>query len=357
VAGTVRSSVDVALEAKHAFETLVDELSLALADRGLKLDRRSVGGRIFEGDLEVGNITEWKAGEKISVVWHPKSWEKGTASELKITFSPSSGGTLVAVEQRGWDGVLGDAGDELLGWFAAEVASSMLSASSPSRLGDWMTDRKARRPSGAQSRGFYRNPTYHWPNFLAVLDALALGPGDHMLEVGCGGGAFLSEALKSGCLASAVDHSPDMVSLASDVNREAVAQKRLRIEVGEADALPFPDEAFSCAVMTGVFNFLPDPQRALEEVCRVLGGGGRLVLFTGTKELRGTPAAPEPMASRLRFYEDDEIKALVKRAGFGSVKVEHPSLYENAKKAGVPQEDLELFKGTRGSQLVVARKA
>ena len=356
VTGTVRTSVDVALTPKQAFDNLLDEIKLALMDRGMKLDSESVGGRILEGDVEVGAIKEWVADERISIIWHPKSWDKTTTSELTILISASDGGATVAIEQRDWGRVVGDDGAELLGWFAKEVASSLLSASAPNRLGDWITDRRARRPSGAQSRDFYRNPVYHWPNFLAILDTLALRPDDHLLEVGCGGGAFLSEALKSGCRASAVDHSLDMVRLASEVNRESIAKGRLRVEVGEADELPYQDGSFTCAVMTGVFNFIADPLEALKEVCRVLGKGGRLVIFSGTKELRGTPAAPEPAASRLHFYEDSEIEDLARRAGFHAVKVEHPSLLENAKKAGVPEADLGLFRGTSGSQLVVARK-
>ena len=100
-----------------------------------------------------------------------------------------------------------------------------------------------------------------------------------------------------------------MVRLARDVNRDAISQNRLEIREGEAHSLPYPDGIFTCAVMTGVFNFIQDPLKALSEIRRVLAGGGRFVLFTGSKELRGTPAAPEPMASRLHFYEDRNWKS------------------------------------------------
>ena len=278
-------------------------------------------------------------------------------SRLLILFTPASGGTKIAVESRGWGNVLADESRELLGWFTSEVVASLLSASAPKQFGDWLTDRRARRPSGPGSRKTYRNPTYHWPNFLAILRVLNLQPNDNLLEVGCGGGAFLHQALKSGCQASAIDHSPDMVRLTSKTNRDFIARNQLRVEVGEAGDLPFNSGSFSCAVMTGDLGFIPDASRAFNEVFRVLRNGGRFVVFTSSKEMRGTPAAPEPMASRIRFYDDDELEDLARDAGFNDVRVSHPSLFEFAKKAGVPKSDLRLFRGTSSSQMVICCKS
>jgi SAM-dependent methyltransferase len=222
-------------------------------------------------------------------------------------------------------------------------------------LGDWITDRKTRRPSGPQARAFYRDPLYHRPNFKAILNVLGLKDDDYLLEVGCGGGAFLEEALRSGCKAAAIDHSSEMVKLAREVNREAVSRNRLEIREGEADSLPYSEGTFTCAVMTGVFGFISDPLKALSEIRRVLVRGGRLVLFTGSKELRGTPAAPEPMASRLHFYEDQELEELARKAGFDEATVERPDFEQSAREVGIPEESLGLFKGRTGGQLLVAR--
>src|SRR5260370_8153522 len=73
--------------------------------------------------------------------------------------------------------------------------------------------------------------------------------------------------------------------------------------------------------MTGVLGFLPDPIAALREIRRVLGEGGRLVVLGSDPTMRGTPAAPEPMASRLRFYGDDELRRLALEAGFDRANV------------------------------------
>jgi ubiquinone/menaquinone biosynthesis C-methylase UbiE len=331
---SLRISLDVSLTPKQAFDAFVDELALAMNDRGMTFNTLP-GGKVTEGGSEVGIVQEWKAGERISILWRPKNWEPDTTSKLLITFKANNGGTSVIFEHEGLDRVLGDDAGELLGWVSGEAIAPLISASAPKRLGDWITDRRARRPSGAMSRGVYVNPTHHWPNFLAILDVLALNPKDNLVEVGCGGGAFLHEGLKSGCQASAIDHSPDMVRLATEKNQESIGQGRLKIAISEADSLPFPDQTFTCAIMTGVLGFLPDPLRAFKEVYRVLAGGGRFITFSGSKELRGTPAAPEPMASRLHFYEAGEIEDMARRAGFVTVRVEHPLLYEYAKKAGL----------------------
>ena len=240
----------------------------------MAVDALSLGGKVTEGDAVVGVIDGWDPGRSISLLWHPKPWEAETASRVVVKFSAKGRKTRVTLESRGWGKVLGGAPGELLGWFAGEVAAPLLSSSAPVRLGDWMIDRGARRPSGAASREAYRNPVYHWPNFFAILDVLKLGPDDNLVEVGCGEGAFLHEALKSGCTASAVDHSAEMVKLAAEVNRTYVGRKRLGVSLGEAVDLPYPSDTFTCGVMTGVIHFLPDPGRVFREVFRVLRKGG-----------------------------------------------------------------------------------
>src|SRR5208283_3693962 len=256
-----------------------------------------------EGAVEVGRVVDWQPPEEITLEWHAASWDSAERTSMEFRFEPVEDGTRVIVENSGWGNLLGDQGNELAGWFASEAAAPLLRAMAPSRLGDWITDRRARRPSGPQSRAIYRDPLYHRPNFKAILAVLELKSEDYLLEVGCGGGAFLHDALQSGCKATAIDHSSDMVRLAREVNQEAIQQSRIEIREGDAGSLPYPDDTFTCAVMTGVFGFIANPIEALSEIRRVLASRGHLVLFTGTKKLLGTPAAPEPVASRLHFYE------------------------------------------------------
>jgi SAM-dependent methyltransferase len=245
--------------------------------------------------------------------------------------------------------------DHEAGWIAGAVLAPLLQSLDREALDDWITDRWARRPSGSAAREGYRDPTHHRPSFGAILSALQLQPEDVLLELGCGGGAFLEQALRSGCRAAAIDHSPDMVALAREVNAEAIAEGRLEIIEGEAERLPFADDDFTCAAMMQVFFFVDAP-RVLAECRRVLRPEGRIAVFTVSEAARGTPAAPEPMASRGRFYTDEELVRLARDAGFQLASVTHPDLERHARAAGLPDDVVKLFaQGDEIGQLLLAR--
>jgi SAM-dependent methyltransferase len=92
----------------------------------------------------------------------------------------------------------------------------------------------------------------------------------------------------------------------------------------------------------------------LAEIRRVLRPGGRLVVLGSDPELMGTPAAPEPMASRLRFYDDEQLAALGRSAGFDEVEVARHDLEPFAREAGVPPEHVPLFAGV--TRFLLARR-
>ena len=168
---------------------------------------------------------------------------------------------------------------------------------------DRMTDRVARRPHGREARETYGADDVHSFAWEPVLDALQLTPDDVLLDVGCGGGVFLRRALETGCRAVGIDHSHEMVQLARQTTRE-----RARIVRGSADALPFGEGEFTAVSSIVAFFFFPEAVAALLEFRRVLDPArGRIAVYTTAPEMKGTPAAPYPLATRGHFYEDDEL--------------------------------------------------
>lgn len=336
--------IDLPLEPRAAFETLTDEISIALKTGGLSLEARP-NGQVTQNGQIVGRVEAWEPPKRVMIQW-------SSAGAVEIQLEPIEGGTQATLSQIDPDESIGES--EPAGWFATEFASPFIMATIPARFEDWITDRRARKPSGPQAREIYREPLYHYPNFKVILAELAIKPNDYLLDVGCGGGALLKEALQSGCRAAGIDHSADMVRVAIELNANAIAQGRLQIHQASADQLPFADQTFTCASMTGVFGFLPDPLAALKEIWRVLQPNGRLVMLGSDPALRGTPAAPEPIASRLHFYTDRELQQLAIDAGFQNAKVERRELLAFAKLVGVPEEHLPLFAG--GAPFLIARK-
>jgi ubiquinone/menaquinone biosynthesis C-methylase UbiE len=108
-----------------------------------------------------------------------------------------------------------------------------------------------------------------------TLRRLPTDLGSDILDVACGTGAILQAVREAypDVRFSGIDVSPEML---------AVARKRLpddtELKVASADALPFRDASFDTIVTTNAFHFFRLPNRALQEMHRVLRPGGRLIV-------------------------------------------------------------------------------
>ena len=192
--------------------------------------------------------------------------------------------------------------DDLVAWQGSGLPDDLFD--------DWLTDRVARRPAGARAREVYGSDDVHDFARRALLGAVEAGPGDRLLDVGCGGGLLLRDALAAGAEATGLDHSGEMVALARE--RAPGAE----VVEGDATALPFDDGSFTAVTYAMVLLFLPDAEAALREARRVLAPGGRLASYTSSPALRGTPAAPEPIATEAHFFTDGELERIARDAGF-----------------------------------------
>lgn len=119
--------------------------------------------------------------------------------------------------------------------------------------------------------------------FCGVGNPFSLGPlapGEAVLDIGCGAGV---DSLAAGHLVGpggrvvGLDVTPAMIEKAR-ANQTRLGLGHITFQVGEAEALPFPDNDFDAVISNGVFNLALDKARALHEAHRVLKPGGRLML-------------------------------------------------------------------------------
>ena len=144
-----RAEVVVDASPEQAFRIFTEEIGLWWRtdtpywndrERGLSVRiEPGIGGRFVEvydietgTGFEVGRVTTWEPGERLAFSWTQVGWPEGVATELEITFEPHDEGTLVRLEQTGFERVPDadrylagyEAGwKEVLGWFGEHVTT------------------------------------------------------------------------------------------------------------------------------------------------------------------------------------------------------------------------------------------
>lgn len=138
-----------------------------------------------------------------------------------------------------------------------------------------------------------------------ALEALAAAQPRDMLEIGCGTGDFASRvaARLPGARLVATDRSPRMVELAG---RRGLDARRV-----DASELPFGDDTFDAVAAMWMLYHVPDLDRTLAQVRRVLRPDGVLIAMTnGDGHLADllTAAGGEPM--RTPFSRENGAETL-----------------------------------------------
>ena len=120
-----------------------------------------------------------------------------------------------------------------------------------------------------------------------VFERLYLEPDSRVLDVGCGTGELWRRSLPdvpAGCDIVLSDLSPGMASEARD---KLSTDRRFTYCVCDVQLLPFPEGSFDQVVANHMLYHVPDRQRALGEIWRVLRPGGRLMAATnGNSHMR-----------------------------------------------------------------------
>jgi demethylmenaquinone methyltransferase/2-methoxy-6-polyprenyl-1,4-benzoquinol methylase len=190
----------------------------------------------------------------------------------------------------------------------------------------------------------------------AMVEAVQARPDDRVLDVATGTG-LVAQALarRYGCTVVGLDQSEAMLDGArARIARDPELGERISLVSGQAESLPFPDQAFDHLTFTYLLRYVDDPAATLRELARVVRPGGRVAslefavppspvwraLWTfytrvglpalGRLVSREWSATGSFLARNIpEFYARhplDEVVRLWSEAGIGSVQVRRMSL-------------------------------
>lgn len=127
------------------------------------------------------------------------------------------------------------------------------------------------------------------------LDWLAASKGLRWVDVGCGNGAFTELLVEHASPAEvqAIDPSEGQLDFARQRGLSGAVFRR-----ADAMALPFNDAQFDAAVMALVLFFVPQPERGIAEMVRVVRPGGLVSAYVWDIPNGGLPIEPIRRALR-----------------------------------------------------------
>lgn len=155
--------------------------------------------------------------------------------------------------------------------------------------------------------------------FRAKLDLLLRhGPVDDLLEIGCGPGLFLAEAVRAG-VARVVGVDPNPWAV------DEARRRGLEAHVGSVDAVAAA-RRFDAVVMLDVLEHVPAPFPFLDAVAARLRPGGRLLIMTPNirsllARVSGRRWVSLKAPERVRYYSPRSIRRLLTRSGFDVVSL------------------------------------
>ena len=115
-------------------------------------------------------------------------------------------------------------------------------------------------------------------------DRLGIGPGTQVIDVGCGAGRHSFEAYRRGADVIAFDQDAagladvDTLLQAMGEAGEAPESAKAQVVVGDALALPYPDDSFDSVIASEILEHIPEDDAAITELIRVLKPGGTLAV-------------------------------------------------------------------------------
>ena len=142
-----------------------------------------------------------------------------------------------------------------------------------------------------------------WPTPDEVVRALAVAPGQTVVDVGAGPGYFAIRLARAGAHVFAVEVEPKLIELLRDRVRDAGATDGVTPVLGLPDDPLVPPASSDLALVIDTFHHFPDGVDYLRRLQRALRPGGRIVNIDFHQ--RELPVGPPPdhKVSREEFLQ------------------------------------------------------
>lgn len=180
-----------------------------------------------------------------------------------------------------------------------------------------------------------------------AVAAIGLEPGSRVLDLATGTADVALEVLRQEPQARVVglDPSPRMLDLGREKVAAAGLGRRIGLESGEAEALPFGDDSFDAATVAWGIRNVVDRPAALAEMARVVRPGGRVVVLESI----------EPTSGILAPFARAYLRHAVPRLGAWLSK-EHAYKYlQTSIEAFPPPDVFARMMGTSGLEVLEVR--
>lgn len=146
------------------------------------------------------------------------------------------------------------------------------------------------------------------------------GRGRDVLDLGCGTGSYLGVAADVARHAAGLDFSRSMLTVAADRSRGWHAD----LVQADASALPFRDQSFDLVFSYAALYYVPDLERALLDVARVLRPGGVAALELGNSRSLNSLVSDVQHRhagwAQPQYLSYADLKAVVARTGLRVVE-------------------------------------
>ena len=141
-----------------------------------------------------------------------------------------------------------------------------------------------------------------------------------ILDAGCGTGEFVH---------TLADHFKESEVHGVDISKTMIEKANLKMkngnvkfEIGDAEELPYEDNAFDVITCSHSFHHYPNKERAVAEMYRVLKPEGRLMVIDGCRDVllgRVIFDIVERMERHVRHLFGEEFRELFRRNGFNNI--------------------------------------